>query len=153
MTEQQDGIDPRVEPFARFMQARDARTFDVQDTNGDFQTWDGIGEMGREEYLKDAAAYVAALDIIAPPSIADMAPDADAVNRLPAQSVVADADGYVFLVEAEFIGGDVCLRGIEGMGFGTSCSGMRYPATVLRRGDPSTIRDVTPPTASPEEDR
>lgn len=67
MTDQQDAVDPRVEPFARFMQARDARTFEVQDTNGDFQTWDGIGEMGREEYLKDAAAYVRALDIIERP--------------------------------------------------------------------------------------
>lgn len=57
-------MDPRIEKLAQFMQQRDARTYEVQDANGNFQTWDGIGELGREEYMKDAEAYVAAMDII-----------------------------------------------------------------------------------------
>lgn len=56
--------DPRIEPFARFMQQRDARIFEVQGTDGNFQSWDEIGEMGQEEYVKDAEAYIKALDVI-----------------------------------------------------------------------------------------
>jgi hypothetical protein len=50
--------------FAKFMQQRDARVFGTQNTDGNFQSWEEIGEMGREEYLKDAAAYLAAIDTI-----------------------------------------------------------------------------------------
>jgi hypothetical protein len=59
-----DQNEQRVEQFARFMQARDARTFKVQDRDGNFQSWDEIGEMGREEYVKDAVAYLNAIDVI-----------------------------------------------------------------------------------------
>lgn len=57
-------MDPRIEKLAQFMQQRDARIFEVQDRHGNFQSWEGIGEMGREEYMKDAEAYVKAMDII-----------------------------------------------------------------------------------------
>lgn len=56
--------DERLNRFARFMQARDARIFEVQGTDGNFQKWEDIGEMGQEEYVKDAGAYLAAVDTI-----------------------------------------------------------------------------------------
>ena len=56
--------DPRIEKFAYFMQQRDARTYEVQDAQGNFQSWEGIGELGREEYMKDAEVYIKALDVI-----------------------------------------------------------------------------------------
>lgn len=57
-------MDPRIEPFAKFMQQRDARTYEVQGLDGNFQSWEEIGEMGREEYIKDAEAYIKALAVI-----------------------------------------------------------------------------------------
>lgn len=54
------------------------------------------------------------------------------VDALPADSVIADVDGFVFQVQEEMMAGHVCLRGIQGMGFGTSDMSLSYPVTILR---------------------
>lgn len=67
--------------------------------------------------------------------------DAWSVDRLPVDSVLADADGFIFQVQyppAE-PGSHASLAGIEGMGYTNSQVGVRYPATLLRRGGGGTV--------------
>lgn len=84
-------------------------------------------------YERAVAAYI--------PEPGEELRDAEAVNALPVDSVIADADGFVFQVQesAQFdqhgtVLVHAYLAGIEGMGYASSWVGLNYPATLLRHG-------------------
>lgn len=60
----QDGADRRVFELARFMQARDAREYGSVIEGVIHPTWDEASDLGRDEYVKDAKAFLDAVDVI-----------------------------------------------------------------------------------------